>query len=265
MDWQKVQYQTFQIMWSTKPNSDSPPPLQIRSFTSDPYRVIKEREQKRCQQKKADSKQWKTILHSDTLNESASLDTVVDTLGRGAELEDNISMSDSGGSQLVAQEDCRVQPDSGSQQNLYRHRAQRTGSFEVHREGMTRCFDVSTLSATSPMAPGFTFSELITDTELVCDFAQDADLKQSIASVHELDMIVLDDVDTSVGEPGSGLLHQTGLASQTPSYSTPIHSCVDGCNSERCEQPVQDGDRVLRPYKVVSREGFFGELLGLEE
>ncbi|KAK3048291.1 hypothetical protein LTR09_010284 [Extremus antarcticus] len=252
MEWQKAQYQTFQIMWSMKPNNEYPPPLQIRSFTSDSYRAIKTRERKRCRQKKAHSKQWKAIPQSDTRSESASLDTVVDALWSGTELEDDSSMSDSRRLQPVALEDCRAQLNGEPQQNLHRPSAQPIGPVEIHREGTIRCLDVSTSSATSPIAPGSTFPELIADTEPGCDATQAADTEQSIASAHDADLIVSDDVDTSVEEPGSGLLHETDMASPTPSYPTPTHSCVAGCNAEPCEQSMQDCDGA--PPRLVSHQ-----------
>ena len=94
----------------------------------------------------------------------------------------------------------------------------------------------------SPIAPGFTCSKLITDTELGCDTPQGADPEQSNASAHVVDMIVSDNVDTSVEEPRNAILHQTDLAALTRSYSTPVHSPVAGCNFELCEQPMQEAD-----------------------
>jgi hypothetical protein len=99
------------------------------------------------------------------------------------------------------------------------------------------------------MAPGFTFLVPTIGTEPGSDTSQAADPEQSIASVHEVDMIVPNDADTSVGEPGSGLLHGTGLAAPTSCNPIPTHSCVARCDSEPCEQPKQDGDTVS-PYLV---------------
>lgn len=252
MDWQKGEYQTFQIMWSTKPHNNCLPPLQLRSFTSDSYRAIKERERKRCQQKKAASKQWRTVPHSEARRESASLDAVVDVLWKGAELDDDIYMSDSRRSQPVAQEDCRVRSDGGTQQNLHQPSAQPIGTVEVDYEGMILCLDASTSSASSSIAPGSTFLELITDTELGSDSSQAVDPQLSSASAHEVDMIVPVDVNMPVEEPGSAILHKTALAFPTPSHSTPIHSCVSGCNPEPCERPMQDDDGDSASPPLVS-------------
>ncbi len=68
------------------------------------------------------------------------------------------------------------------------------------------------------------------------------DPKQSIASALEVDTIVSEDVDTPVEETRGAVLYETDLVSWTPSYRTPVHSCVAGCNSEKCEQLIQDGD-----------------------
>ncbi len=242
MDWQKGGYQSFQIMWSTKPHNDCVPPLQVRSFTSDSYRAIKERERKRCQQKKAASKQWRTIPHSEVRRESTLLDAAVDVLWRGTELDEDIYMSDSRSLQPVAQEDCRVQSDGGTQQNLHRPSAQPTCLVEVDCEGITRYLDASTSSASPPIALGPTLAELITDTEQGSDSSQAMDPEQSSASAYEVDMIVPNDIDTPVEEPGSAVLNETALASPTPSYPTPTHSYVAGCNTEPCEQTMQDGD-----------------------
>ena len=92
------------------------------------------------------------------------------------------------------------------------------------------------------MTPSSTSPELITDTELGYDTTQEADPEHRIASAHKLDVNDPDDVDTPVEEPGSALLHETGLASPTPSQPTPIQNYVAGRNSEPCEQPMQDDD-----------------------
>ena len=55
-------------------------------------------------------------------------------------------------------------------------------------------------------------------------------------------MIVRNNVNTPVKDPGSVLLHETALASLTPSHPTPTHSYVASYNTEPYEQPMQDGD-----------------------
>lgn len=44
---QTLQHPTFRVLWSSKTSEGSRPPLQIRSFTSDSYRALKEREGKK--------------------------------------------------------------------------------------------------------------------------------------------------------------------------------------------------------------------------
>ena len=68
------------------------------------------------------------------------------------------------------------------------------------------------------------------------------DPEQSSASAYEVDIIVPKDVDTPIKEPESALLHETALASLTPSYPTPAHSYFAGYNTEPYKQPMQDGD-----------------------
>ncbi|KAK6441313.1 hypothetical protein LTR95_002456 [Oleoguttula sp. CCFEE 5521] len=70
-----------------------------------------------------------------------------------------------------------------------------------------------------------------TDTEPRTD-SQAADPDPNIASPHEVDMISPDDADTPLGEPGTQLLHTTGLASPAPLPTTSTHSSVAGCNPE---------------------------------
>lgn len=111
MSWRKGGYQSFQVMWSTKLYSNCVPPLQVRSFTSDSYRAIKERERKRDQQKKAASKQCRTLPHTEARREFVLLDAAVDVLRTGMELDDDIHTSDSRSLQPVPQEGCRVQLD----------------------------------------------------------------------------------------------------------------------------------------------------------
>ncbi len=241
MAWQKSQHETFQIMWSTKPHNDCLPPLQVRSFTSDSYKAIKERERKRCQQKKAASTEWRSIPHNKPRRESSSLDATVDELWRAAEMGDDMYLLAARRSQSGTLEDCRVQ-DDGIQQNLGQPSAHPTGPVEIDCQGMTRCLDAFTSSASSPIALGSTSPGLMTDTELGSDSSQAMDSAQSSAFAHEVDMIVPVDVDTPVEELGSALLHKTASASSTSSHPTPTHSGVTGCNIESYEQPTQGGE-----------------------
>ena len=167
---------------------------------------------KRCLQRKAGSKQCDNTQLKDVLSESASSETDLQIPRAGSGPNDSISTSDSRSLPPAVQE-CQVQSDNEPQHNLHWPSAQ--------------------------LIPGFTCSKLITDTELGCDTPQGADPEQSNASAHVVDMIVSDNVDTSVEEPRNAILHQTEVAALTPSYPTLVHSSVAGCNFELCEQPMQ--------------------------
>ena len=46
MDWKSLRNPTFQVLYSVISHDDRPPPLQIRSFASESYKAIKERERR---------------------------------------------------------------------------------------------------------------------------------------------------------------------------------------------------------------------------
>lgn len=53
---QTLQHPTFHVLWSSKTSEGSRPPLQIRSFTSDSYRALKEREGKKDRRQRGKNK-----------------------------------------------------------------------------------------------------------------------------------------------------------------------------------------------------------------
>ena len=97
MDWKTFQNPTFQILYSSISCNDRPPPLQIRSFTSDCYEAIKERERKnnsRREQNKAEqcSCAWK---EEDT-DASANAAVMLELIGMGSEPQAVMSATNSG-------------------------------------------------------------------------------------------------------------------------------------------------------------------------
>ena len=236
MDWRTLQYPAFQVLWSSLSQDDRPAPLQIRSFTSDSYRAIKERERKkRCQQNNAISKQWSNTQNKDVLSESASEETVLEMPPMDCGPNDGISTSESVVLQRatpINQHDYRTKPDHDLQ-----HKFGSLGAAPISPlEDAAQCLSLPTTPAMSPNAPSSSRSEVFAGTEQSCKTLRERDPHQSATSVDELHVIIPDDdAGTSVQQPENGILYGKELAVATPSYPTHAYSDAAGCNSNSSE------------------------------
>ena len=222
VDWQTVLYPAFPVLWCSISHDDRPAPLQIRPFTSDSHRIIKERERKKKRRQiNTKSEQWSEAQNKDVLSESASLDTVLPPADSGR--SDGISVLDSGDLQRplpVLQDDCRTQLNDDFQPKLASLSAASMSLLEGQSEGEFQCLPLAT-SAFSPNPLDLAYSEITTGTELGCETLREAGLDPSITSTVELRGIPSDDdTATSIQQP-------------------------DRYISDPCEQQSQSGDAAV--------------------
>ena len=238
MDRQNPQFYTFQVLWSSNAHNDRPPPLQMRSFTSDSYKALKEREQKKRQQRKAVSKKWNKAQCGDVPGEFASLGIALEMPG-GSERNDCICIPKSTNSRKpsAVQEDAQVQPN-----NTLRHLHPSSNSSStvvgIPSEAVARSLpvDISNTMSISPRESAC--SEVVPSKELDCEILEEANVGRSSTPADELDIIIPDDADASVEQPGKGCLDEVDFVCQT-SCPIPLRSN----NSEPCERQTQ-GDHT---------------------
>ena len=115
MDWQTLQYPTFPVLWCSIPHNDRPAPLQIRSFTSDSYRVIKERGRKKgCRRKGINTEQRSSVRDKESMGASAQAEAMLQIARIKSVPHDVKSASDSEDSErdlLAIQDDGKTQLD----------------------------------------------------------------------------------------------------------------------------------------------------------
>ena len=245
MDRQKPQFHTFQVLWCSNAHNDRPPPLQMRSFTSDSYRALKEREQKKRQQWKAVSKKWNKAQCGDVPGELASSGTALE-MPRSSEWNDSICISKSTNSRKpsAAQEDAQVQLDD-TLRRLHPLGNSSSTVVGTPSEAVARSLPVDISNTMSISALESACSEVVPSKELDCGIIQEADVGRSATPANELDIIIPDDADASIEQPGNGCLDEVDFVCQAPSPMTPIYSS----NPEPCERQGQ-GDNIALPKPV---------------
>ena len=238
MDGQKPQYQTFQVLWSSNAHNDRLPPLQMRSFTSDSYRALKEREQKKRQQKKAVSMKWNKAQCGDVPGDFAWLGTALE-IPCGSEWNDGICISESTNSRKLSavREDSQVQPDEPLRRLCPLSNSSGT-LVGIESVAVTRCLPVDISNTMSTGAPEPASSEVVPSKELDCGIIQEADVGRSAIPASELDIIIPDDADASIEQPGNMCLDEVDFVCQA-SCLKPLRSN----SSEPCEQQTQ-GDHT---------------------
>ena len=203
----------------------------MRSFTSDSYRALKEREPKRCQQRKAVSKKWNKTQCGDIPDEFASSGTALE-MPRGSEWNNSICISKPTSSRepSAVREDAQVQPDDP----LRRLRPLSNSSSTVvgipsEAVAWSLPDDVSNTMPRSRLeAAG---SEVVLSKELDCEILEEVNVGRSATPADELDTIIPDDADASVEQPGKGCLNEFDFVCQAP-CPKPLSSN----NSEPCER-----------------------------
>lgn len=106
--WQTLQQPTFRVLWSSETSKDRPLPLQIRPFTLDSYRALKEREETRESRRCSKSKRWHEAHIQSDPNECPTRATL-EVPPTGFECDDRIVALDSNQLLLPVQDDSEAQ------------------------------------------------------------------------------------------------------------------------------------------------------------
>ena len=221
MDWQMLQYPAFQVLRSSLSQDDRPAPLQIRSFTSESYRAIKERERKkRTQQNNRHFDQWSKTRNKEILRESGPSEAVLEMPQMDAEPNNDVCASDSGHLQSVLPVN-----QNGSQNQPGSPGAAPLSLLEVQSEDTGQFLPYLTPPAISLNDPDTSRSEILVGAAQGCETLQEGDPHQSPTSVDAcIAAAPDDDAGNSDQQLENGGLHRGERAVATITYPAPIYN-----------------------------------------
>ena len=256
MDWKTLQNPTFQVLYPVISRDDRPPPLQIRSFTSDSYKAIKKRESKKSKRREQNNTEqrnsaWKK---EDTDAPAGAVNTQeITRMDSGP--QDVVSATYSGGSgrePLVVQDSGRTQEDDELQHRLSSPGAVPISPLDDLSSGEIQCLAGPASPAMSSKARG-SDPEVCTDAEQEWEICYDGVPDLRTASHDDVHMITADgdNAGTFNQQRHIQTRNDTGLAVESFSYPTPTDSSAGG-RSDPCEQLIES--RGTRPPSPASLE-----------
>ena len=257
VDRKTLQHPTFRVLRFSRPNEDRVAPLQIRCFTSNSYKAIKERERRKgCRQINTSSQRRSNAQTREGRSEPAQSAAVLEMPRMHSAANNVIPTSDSGDLRRelsVTQDNSRIQPDDDLQQHFSSSSASSKSVLKGGFGGGVQCLASPPSRATSPNARG-SESEVITGEEHESELFHDWDPNQRAHSLDDVPMITADsdDAGTSVRKPEIRTRNDTELAVATSSYLTPADSSAARCRSDSCEQLIES--HSTRSPSLVSLE-----------
>lgn len=237
---QTLQQPSFRVLWPLKTSQNRRLPLQIRSFTSDSYRALKEREETRESRQRGKHKRWHEAQSQSGLNEGPA-EAATEVPPMGFECDERIVALDSDSSLSPVQDDLKAQAEDRPILDLL-------DSPRIP-EGEMQAVDVSSrFSAfhTSPSPhPVPTRLEHPGDLRQTCDTTAGPNNDQNIPSTRTPVKAIPDeagDVDQLLGDGSDHERHTadsiTSASSERGGYATCSDLDYSGCPSNR--------DRSLR-------------------
>ena len=242
MDW-KTQNPTFQILYSVISRDDRPPPLQIRSFTSDSYKAIKERERKKSDRREQNNtEQWSSAWRKKDTGasaEAAAMEEVTPIDSRPAH------SGCSGTEPLVIQEDEKLQHRFSSPS------VASISPLENPPSGGIQCLAAPASRATSPQARS-SESVVCAGAEQEWEICHNGVPDPRTASPDDVHMITADGDNAATVDQQLHIRtrNDTQLAVENFSYLTPTDSSAGG-RSDPCEQLMESrGTRSPSPVSL---------------
>ena len=255
MDWKTLQGPTFQVLHLVTSRDDRPPPLQIRSFTSDSYKAIKERERKKSgRREQNNTEQRSSVWRKEDTSAPAGAAAAQEITRMDSCPHDVMSTTHSGGSgreSLVVQDGGRTQEDDELQHRLNLPGAVPISPLEDLSSGEIQCLAAPASPAMSPKARG-SDSEICTDAEQEWGVCHNGVPVPRTASREDVHMITVDEDDAGTfdQQPHVQIRNDTGLAVESFSYPTATDSSAGG-RSDPCEQLIESrGTRSPSPVSL---------------
>ena len=242
MDW-KTQNPTFQVLYSVISRDDRPPPLQIRSFTSDSYEAIKERERKKSARREQNNTEQRSNAwrKKDTgaSAEAAAMQEVTQIDSRPAH------SGGSGTEPLVIQEDDKLQHRFSSPS------VASISPLEYPPSGGIKCLPAPTSQATSPQACG-SESVVCAGAEQEWEICHNGVPDPRTASPGDVHMITADGDNAATVDQQLHIRtrNDAQLAVENFPYLRPTDSSAGG-RSDPCEQLMESrGTRSPSPVSL---------------
>ena len=240
MDWQTFQTPDFPVLWCSIPRDDRPAPLQIRSFTSDSYKSIKERERKTSCRRKGiaherrsgaqHTEDWHASIRAEAISEitrtaSGAQDVVLASTTHGSH-NDRLAIENSGKGQLNDEVKYEVTSDAARSINLL-------GQPSVDGFG---CVSLPRMSAFS--SDTRTDREVLLGSQHPGDSSHDRGPDSFASLLHDVPLLTGngDHLGGSAQEREIGTRNDTDIAIKSSSYCGPTDISFVGCPSALCEQ-----------------------------
>ena len=240
MDW-KAQNPTFQVLYSVIPRDDRPPPLQIRSFTSDSYEAIKKRERKKNDwREQNNTEQQSSAWKKEDTGASASavaMQEMKEVTRMDPRPYNVISATHPGTEQLVNQDDGRAQGGDEFQGRLCLPGAAPTSRPE-DPSCEIQCLAVPASPAMPPMACD-SVPEVYAGAEQEWEICRTGVPNPHLTSPGDVHMVTVDREDTCKFDQ-QPYIWTWKAAVECPSYPTPADSS-SGVHPHPCEQLIENG------------------------
>lgn len=250
MDWKTFQNHTIQVLHSRNSRDDLPPPLQIRSFTSDCYEAIKKRERKknyRREQNKA--VQWSSAWRREDTGVFTGVAVMQEMVKIGSGPHDIVSATHLGGPKtepLVIGENGSIHEDHELQHRPSLPGVVCIGPHEDQSSGKIQ-------PPAEPASPAISPQARVSDLELDREICGNRVLDPRSAFLDDVRMITSDGNDACTNDQQQyvSVRNEAQLRVESPSYATPADSSAGG-SFELREQLIESHD--TRPLDQASPE-----------
>ena len=260
MDW-KTQNPTFQVLYSIIPRDDRPPPLQIRSFTSDSYEAIKKRERKKSDRREqSNTEQQGNARKKEDTGVSASAVAMQEVMGTNSGPFNVKSATHSRGGEtetLVNQDGGRAQGDGEFPRKFCLPGAAPISGPEDPSCGEIQFLAVPASPAMSPVACD-SVPEVYVGAEQEWEIYRTRVPNPHLTSPDDVYMVTVDREDTAKFDQ-QPCIWTWKAAVERPSYPTPADSS-SGVHPDPCEQLIENFcPRSPRPISLSAQPSTRGD------